>query len=150
MMTRVMILAVSVLSIGGCSTVSKIDEVATKAREYLAQTEAKVAEVKAWTEERVAAAEADRARFEAVTGAWDTDGDGRVTRDEAMALVKDTAKGAIVDGEKRSMLFDTEFWSAIGVALAGGWVGLKGAKKGVGALHTAGRKALGEDATKAS
>lgn len=128
----------------GCQAIRDGSEVAAKAKAYLEQTEVKIAEMKQWTEAKIAAAEADRARFEAITGAYDRNGDGTVTKDEALALVKDTAKGAILDGDKRSLLLDGEFWASIGVALAGGWVGLKGAKKGVGALHNAGRRALGE------
>lgn len=138
-------LVLCVVFCGGCSTLSKVDDIATRTQAYLSDVDAKVRGIQEWTESRIATAEADRARFEStLTGPWDADGDGRVSAGEINSMLKDVAVGSITSPEKRSLWTDGEFWTAVGVALAGGWLGLRGAKRGVGALHNAGRSALGE------
>ena len=92
---------------------------------------AKAAEGKEAYDAYMVKVEADRTRFEQVTGPWDRDGDGEVSAGELTAVLKDTGIGALTDTSKRDFLKDNwlELAGTMGATLGLGWLGLKKAEK---------------------
>jgi hypothetical protein len=129
-----------------CATLQKGRDVIADAHAAVQVLKDKAAEGKAAYDAYMAKVDADRARFEMVTGPWDINGDGKVDLDEIKSLMVSTAKGAITDPAKRNILVDhwQELLAGLGTAWAAGWLGIKGAKKGVGVLLNADRAARGE------
>ena len=97
-------------SLAGCSTVKRADDILAWTQEKITKLDGKIDEVSANLAET-------RAESEALIGAWDADGDGVFTKEEAKRVIKDTAKGAILSPEKRKLLFDPELWGAIAASL---------------------------------
>ncbi len=124
---------------GSCATMQKADDVLVWVQEKqkivdekFNAFDKKLEDIKKAQDERVA-------KYESVIGAFDENGDGKVTTIEAADAIKRTTIGAITDPEKRKLLTDPEFWTAIALSVAGVYTGKKAALKGVAMLHQAGR-----------
>ena len=122
-----------------CSTISKGKDVVAKAHEAVKMLESKAAESKAAFDAYMLKVDADRARFEQITGPWDQNGDGTVDSSEIASVLSSTAKGAVTDPSKRSLILDHwgELLASMGTVLAAGWLGLKGKKKAGDAIANA-------------
>ena len=119
-MLRSLILMLLLISLCGCGTIQKADDVLAWTKDKFNQVDTKIEAVKAGQEARVA-------KLEAVTGAFDRDGDGSVSAGEAKAVVVDATKTP----EGRRLLLDPEFW----LGLSGAVAGLYGVKRGVATLY---------------
>ena len=97
-----------------CSTISKTK----KKLDYLNM---KIDEVKEFSEEKLVELEVKADKTEADLAAvgiqLDTDGDGKVTKEEAIEAAKEVVKGSLTDKDKRSLLTDTDFWIGLGGAV---------------------------------
>jgi len=122
-----------------CSTLDKGKQVVADAHKALERLKEKAAEGQAKFDEYMLKVDADRARFEQITGPWDQNGDGTVDSSEIASVLSSTAKGAVTDPSKRSLILDHwgELLASMGTVVAAGWLGLKGKKKAGDAIANA-------------
>ncbi len=122
------LLIVCVVSLtASCSSIDKGKQVISDAHEALQVLKDKAAEGKQAYDDYMAKVEAERARFEAVTGPWDRNRDGEVDVVEVIEVLKSTATRAATSGSDRDFLADhwAELLGVMGTTLASGWLGLK-------------------------
>jgi len=97
-----------------CSTISKTKE----KLDYLNQ---KIDNVRDYTDQQLVKLEEKAEKTESdladVGITLDTDLDGKVSKEEAMAAAKDVVTGALTDSGKRKLLTDPEFWVGLGGAV---------------------------------
>ncbi len=126
----------------GCALVDQLGQ-ASEILEYVeiraGELEAKLAEVKTEYGEKIVDLEAN-------VGALDVNGDGDVTVEEVVSIVKGLAVATPFDETKRKLLFDPWTWivllgSIFGIKLAGGPT-TAARNKMLEMLHGAGRKAI--------
>lgn len=109
-------------SLAGCGTVRKADEILAWTQEKITRLDGKIDEVSSNLAET-------RAESEALVGAWDADGDGVFSKEEAKRVVKEMAKGALTDPEKRRLLFDPDLWGALAASVTTIGAGILAKKK---------------------
>jgi hypothetical protein len=119
-MKTAVVALLALISLPGCSTVQKADDILAWTKERLDNVDAKVEELKADQQARIE-------KYEAVVGAFDENGDGNVTPGEAKGVVVNATKTP----EGRKVLLDPEFWGTLAAAALGAY----GLKSGVKKLY---------------
>lgn len=116
------ILMLALISLSGCASMQKAEDILAWTQGKIDQVDAKIAQVKADQDSRVA-------KIEAITGTLDKNLDGKVSIAEAKQIVTETVQGAIADPSKRKLLTDPEFWLGLSGAIAGLYAAKTGVKK---------------------
>lgn len=112
-MRRLLISTLALISLCGCGTIQRADEILAWTQDKLVQVDAKIEKVKADQQARIE-------KYEAVVGSFDRNADGNVTLGEAREVMAEAAKTP----EGRRLFLDPEFYATL-LAAAGGLYGLK-------------------------